>query len=132
MESLKARSYMTTNLITVSPEMNVYDAIKVLVDNKVSGAPVLDEDKNLIGMLSEKDCLKPSLQSAFYNQGGGNLVRDLMSTDLRVVESRTSILRCAEIFLKENYRRLPVLENGKLVGQISRRDILRGMLHSRS
>ena len=114
---------MKRDLVTFKPETNVLAAIRVLLDNKISGAPVVDDNGWIIGMISEYDCLKPNLISSYHNDMG-TLVKDCMSTDIVTIKSHISLTEAAEKFLVKGVRRLPVVENKKLIGQISRRDIL--------
>ncbi len=117
------KDFMTRSLISFAPETSVYDAMKTLIEHRISGGPVLDSDGNLVGMLSEVDCHKTILSSS-YNNYPIETVGDVMSTDLKTVDANMSIHALAEKFLRNPYRRYPVLENGKLIGQISRRDVL--------
>jgi CBS domain-containing protein len=87
---------------------------------------VLDEEGNLMGMLSEIDCMETYVQSAYHNEMGG-LVKDFMSTEVKTISSSMGIVDLAEYFLETHFRRLPVVDNGKLVGQVSRRDVLRAI-----
>lgn len=119
------RDFMTTKLVTLKPSMGIYEAIDILLKNKISGASVVDDDKNLVGVLSEKDCLRIFAHGA-YNQLPGGRVADYMSKIMKTVGPDEGLFNVAEIFLANPFRRLPVLENGKLVGQISRRDVLMG------
>lgn len=117
------REFMATNLVTLRPEMTIFAAIDVLLKNRFSGAPVVDEQGRLVGILSEKDCLRVYASGAFFNNAGG-LVSDYMSREVMTVEPDDEIFRVADIFLKRSFRRLPVLQDGRLVGQVSRRDVL--------
>ena len=125
-KSIQVADYMSHRVITVSPEKPVHEAIGLLLEHKISGAPVVDAEGKVIGMFSESDCLKGALQAS-YHGGEIGLVKEYMSTDIQSVDGQTSILDAAEIFLADHRRRLPVIEDGKLVGQISRRDLLRAM-----
>jgi len=122
------RDFMATNLVTLKPGMKIYDAIKVLLKNRISGAPVVDGDHHVVGVLSEKDCLRLFANGALYILPGG-IVEDYMSKDLTTVDPDEGIFSVAEIFLRNTFRRLPVVEDGKLVGQVSRRDVLIGSLN---
>ena len=118
--------HMTTELISVSPEDDILHAMRVLLDKKISGAPVLDESGKLIGILSMKDCMEIVYNTAYHQDWGGK-VEQYMSREVEHIEADTSILTAAEKFLNSNFRRFPVLRNGQLVGQISRHDILRAL-----
>ena len=117
---------MSSNVITFAPDMEILEAVHILVTNRISGAPVLDLHGNLIGMLSEQDCIKVALNAAYHNEWGGR-VEEFMSREVKTVDAEASIVDIAEIFVKKSYRRLPVVERNRLVGQISRHDILRAM-----
>ncbi len=126
--SVKVQDYMTTNLITFSPETDIFEAIDVLLQHRISGAPVTDTAGQLVGMFSESDCLKTLLKTGYYEgQAIGGIVKDFMATSVDVVDPEDDVIAVAEIFLKNRRRRLPVVDTGRLAGQISRRDILRAM-----
>ncbi|MBS9716549.1 CBS domain-containing protein [Pseudohalocynthiibacter aestuariivivens] len=120
------RDYMATNLITFTPDTEITRAMNVLIDAKISGAPVVDQAGNLVGILSKKDCLKAALNAAYYQDWGGT-VADYMSTQPETLDSGLDLVKAAEAFLKSQYRRFPVLSDGRLVGQVSRYDILKGL-----
>ena len=120
-----AKDIMTKQLITLSPEAEALDAIELLLKNQISGAPVVDTSGNFLGVFSEKDSMRV-LISAAYEQLPISKVGRLMNRDQgRVVAADTDLFDLAEMFVDTHYRRLVVVEDGKLVGQISRRDILR-------
>ena len=125
-KELNVANIMTKKLITFTPETQVLNAINTLISYRISGAPVLDEEGNLMGMLSEIDCMETYVQSAYHNEMGG-LVKDFMSTEVKTISSSMGIVDLAEYFLETHFRRLPVVDNGKLVGQVSRRDVLRAI-----
>lgn len=117
---------MTRNIFTLKSESNVVDAIKLLLSHKVTSAPVVDEHGKLIGMFSEKDCMKVVLESA-YNQGMSGKIADFMSTDIISVDGESSIVDLAERFQESTVRCYPVFENNKLVGIVSRTDVLKAL-----
>ncbi len=120
--------YMTTKLITFTPEIDIRDATRALLKNNISGAPVVDKDGKLIGILSERDCIQLILDGD-YNQvpTGSGTVGDYMSTNLKTIDADKTVLDAAYEFVNTPYRRFPVLDEGRLVGQISRRDILKAI-----
>ena len=120
------RDYMVSDVITVAAEMDIHHAIKVLFENGISGAPVLDDIGNLVGMLSTRDCLKVAF-SASYHRDSGGVVAEFMSPDVETVEVDTDIVKVAELFLKSRFRRFPVTSNDRLVGLISRSDVLKAL-----
>lgn len=120
------RDCMATDLVTLTVEMDIYKAIDILLEKKFSGAPVVDADNNIVGIISEKDCLR-LLTKGVDNQLPSGKVGDFMTKNVVTVPPNMDIYFAAGIFIKNYYRRLPVIENGKLIGQISRRDILRAI-----
>jgi CBS domain-containing protein len=126
LKSMHVAEYMSRRLVTFSPDMSVSEAIRVLLENQISGGPVVDETGRVVGVFSESDCLKGALEASYHGTEIGS-VKEYMSVDLQTVEGSDSILDVAEIFLADHRRRLPVLDSGKLIGQISRRDLLRAM-----
>lgn len=120
------RDYMTKKVISISPNMNIHHAIKILLKHKISGAPVVDEDSGLVGVLSRKDCLKVAFSASYHHDRGGN-VSQYMSLDFMTIQPEISIIAVAELFLKNPYRQFPVMERGRLVGQISRHDVLKAI-----
>ncbi|MGF1615591.1 MAG: CBS domain-containing protein [Gammaproteobacteria bacterium] len=127
LRSVLAKDYMSANLVTFTPTMDVLHAIQMLVDRQISGAPVVDETGNLVGVLSQKDCLRVALDASYHGEWGGR-VSELMSRNVKTVEAETSILEVAEMFMQDEYRRYPVMEDNRLIGQISRHDVLRALI----
>ncbi len=124
--SVSVKDYMSTNLLTFTPDADVQTAIHDLVANQISGAPVVDDNGNLVGMLSERDCLKVALSSG-YNAEPGGKVAEYMSQPVESVSVDTSIFEVAEKFINGRYHRYPVLDENRLVGQISRSDVLKAL-----
>jgi CBS domain-containing protein len=124
----RVRDYMTPHLVAFKPDMDVLDAIHELVLQGIAGAPVVDEHGDLIGMLSEFDCMKVALNAGYYSDRGGP-VADFMSTEVQTVDAEMSIIDLAQKFLESGFRRFPVMKDHRLVGQISRRDVLRALQH---
>ena len=126
-----AREFMTKSLVTLEPDSSVFDAIRTLVKKKISGAPVVDADGKVVGMLSEADCLRVLTAGEFYSDDHREegAVRDYMTADFKHVGPELDIYAIAQYFLTHSVRRLPILENGELIGQVSRRDVLVAMEH---
>lgn len=120
------KDYMTRSVITFRPETDVLDAVHVLVTNRIAGAPVVDAEGNLVGMLSELDCMKVALQAGYHGHWGGP-VSDFMTSDTQTVDAEMSIVDLAQHFVDTGFRRFPVVDGNRLVGQISRRDVLRAL-----
>jgi CBS domain-containing protein len=119
-----ARDIMVIRLITLRPDMDVFDAIEQLLKHQISGAPVVDEAGHFVGVFSER-CSISLLLAANYDGAPTNRIEPFMERDVATVTPDTDLLTIAERFLNSNQRRLPVLEAGRLVGQISRRDVLK-------
>lgn len=125
LKAFRVADYMSRRLITLSPSMSVNEAIRLLLEHSISGAPVI-EGETLLGVFSESDCLKGAIQASYHETGIGS-VSEFMTKEVQMIDAGSSVLEAADIFLRDRRRRLPVMENGQLVGQISRRDILRAM-----
>ncbi|MCB0688104.1 MAG: CBS domain-containing protein [Saprospiraceae bacterium] len=129
MKSTPVTKFMAKDLITFRPETDIREAIEIILKNKISGAPVVDDHRHLIGMLSESDCIKTILAGPYNNlPAGQGTVRDFMSTKVVTVDAAKTIVEVAYEFSNTQYRRFPVVDRGKLIGQISRSDILRAIL----
>lgn len=120
---MTAKDCMNRNLVSVRPDDDVLAAVRVLVDNRISGVPVIDNIGNLLGIITEKDCMAIALSAGYHGQMGGK-VSDYMSHEVTSVDAGTPVVEIAEHFAKRNFRRLPVLESGRVVGIVSRRDVL--------
>jgi CBS domain-containing protein len=124
LQSVNLRDYMLPNPVKVKPDDSILDAMKVIIDNKISGVCVVDPDGNLVGILSELDCLRAAL-GATYNNTGVGLVQDHMTGDnLLIAHPEENILDVAQDMLLKKHRRRPVVENGRLIGQITCRQLL--------
>ena len=120
------KEYMQIKLVTLQPGMPIAKAIQLLLKHRISGAPVVDEDRKLIGVLSEKDCLRIFANGA-YNVLPEAVVEQYMSRTVHTIDEDADLFKAAEVFLKNPFRRLPIVDaEGRLVGQISRRDVLNG------
>ena len=127
LHSVSVKDYMTANLETFSPDMDVMEAISRLIEKGISGAPVVDRLGNIVGMLSEKDCLRVAL-NAGYNQQMAGRVSEYMSPNVVTVDSDASIVDVAKLFLDSPFKRYPVVDDdNRLVGQISRSDVLKAI-----
>lgn len=122
------RDVMATNIVLLHEDMVIYEALHMLLRHKDTGACVVNKDHELVGLLSEKDCLR-LFANAAYNQFPGGDVKRYMSTQVTTIGPDEDIFSAAGIFLENSYHRLPVLEHGKLIGLISRRDVLEGSRH---
>jgi len=125
-EKTQARQYMSKSLVTLRPDMDVIQAVHLLVEHKISGAPVLDDHGNIVGMLTERDCMEVVLKASYHGELGGQ-VEQYMSRVVRTVDVDSSLLDLAQMFVNSPYRRYPVMDGNRLVGIISRRDMLRAV-----
>lgn len=118
---------MITQLVTFQPDTNIHKAIHVLLDKRISGAPVVGANGDLVGVLSKKDCLKIVFSTAYHHDRGGP-VSAYMSADVHTLDAHMTVAVAAEHFVNSPYRRFPVLQDGKLVGQVSRHDVLKALI----
>ena len=126
LRSMLVKDYMTKNVVTLNPEMEILRAAHTLITSDISGAPVLDHHGRLVGILTERDCMRVAMQADYHGVPGG-LVKDHMSPDPQSVDPDESILNLAQLFLNGRFHRYPVVDNGRLIGVISRRDVMRAM-----
>lgn len=127
--TITARNMMVSNLITLSPDMDAIDAIDVLLRHRISGAPVVDRDGYFLGVFSERSCMKFVVDTA-YEQLPSNTLMSFVDTHAPTIDEETDLLTIAQTFLDASCRRLPVVDpQGRLRGQISRRDIMRAVRH---
>lgn len=124
MESLKVLDYMNKRPVKFTPHMPIAEAVEALLSSKQSGGPVVDEAGNLIGFLSEQDCLKQMLDSTYYREQIAH-VEDVMVAQVKPVSPRDSILELTQRFIQDGYKMYPVVDdNGALMGVITRSDVL--------
>jgi len=126
LKSKDRKEYMTDRPITLTRDANIFTAIHVLLVNKVSGVTIVDEEQNLLGVLSEVDCLRAILDGSYYGVANGT-VGDYMTTNVETISPEVSIADVASALVSGDRRRLPVVENGKFVGQFSVRSILKAV-----
>jgi CBS domain-containing protein len=124
LKSVHLRDYMLTNPVKVKAEDNVLEAMQAIIHNKISGVCVVDDEGNLVGILSELDCLRAVLGATYNNTGIGKVREHMASDNLVVAHPDEDIVDVAQDMLLKNKRRRPVVENGKLVGQITCRQLL--------
>ncbi|MCK5702105.1 MAG: CBS domain-containing protein [Cyclobacteriaceae bacterium] len=122
-------NYMAKHLITFRPDDEIGDVISKLKDNQISGAPVLNDRNELVGIISEQDCLRVVLDSVYHNQPiSKHLVKNYMHKDIISVSVEADVVDVANMFLKHGFGRFPVVKDGILKGQVSKRDILKAAL----
>jgi len=130
---LSVRDYMTRDLITFKPDQAVEEVIDLLIKHRISGGPVVDEDGKLVGIISEGDCIKHISESRYYNMPlEEGKVSSRMIRNVETMDGNMNIFDAAKKFLEVRRRRFPILENGRLVGQISQKDILKATVQLKS
>lgn len=123
----KVKDIMKTDLVTINQNDSVRQAVRSLVDHNITGLPVVNDNNRLAGVISEKDMLK-----LLYNlEDGGGKIRDCMTRDPVSFSPEDSLTDVAECFMNNPFRRVPIVSDGKLVGIVSRKDILAYILKQR-
>lgn len=126
---IKVSDYMSRKLITFSPDQSVLEVMNNLIKYKISGGPVVNENNELLGIISEGDCMKQISESRYYNMPMDNMkVSNHMVTNVDTIDGNMNVFDAANKFLESKHRRFPIVENGKLVGQISQKDVLKAAL----
>ena len=126
---IKVKDYMTTSLITFKPDQSVENVIEKLIKHRISGGPVVNENNELVGIISEGDCIKQISESRYYNMPMDHrTIEQCMVKNVDTIDGNMNVFDAANKFLQSKRRRFPILENGKLVGQISQKDILKAAI----
>ena len=121
--------YMTKKLIRFSPDQSILEVMEAFAKHKISGGPVVNDKNELIGIISEGDCLKQLSESRYYNMPlERDDVKHRMIKNVETIDGNMDVFDAANKFLNSKIRRFPIVENGKLVGQISQKDILKAAL----
>lgn len=120
-------SFMRTEFLALPPEMPMQQAIALLVAQDTPAAPVVDDDGQLLGILTQKDCFAPALNAAYYQQWSST-VRDHMSTSVETLDAATDLVTAAERFRDLPFRAYPVTSGEEVVGMLDRADLLRAFL----
>ncbi len=125
-ESVAKYMVPIAKLITFTPDQSINEIIDIIIEKRISGAPVLDANRKLVGIISERDCLRIIVDQAYHNlPHNAPKVSDYMTRQVKILSPESDVVAAATEFLSTPIRRLPVVENGVLIGQISRIDILR-------
>jgi CBS domain-containing protein len=125
-ESVIKYMVQAKDLVTVSPDQTIQEVIDIIIEKRISGAPVLDAQRKLVGIISEKDCLRIIVDQAYHNLPiEPKKVSDYMTVNVKTLSSESDVVEAANEFLNTPIRRLPIIEKGVLIGQVSRRDILK-------
>ena len=122
---LLVEDHMMKSLVTFSPEQSILEVMELFIKHRISGGPVVNDKEELVGIISEADCMKQISESRYFNMPIlDKSVERFMTKEVETIPHDTSIFDAASVFYKNNRRRLPVLQKGKLVGQISRKDVV--------
>lgn len=127
---LKAKDIMRADVVNVKKDTPIYEAIELLKDNHITGIPVVEEDMTLVGILSEKDVL--SLLFYAYGDEEQKVVGDFMTQPPIYFDGEESLLNVCDCLIANGFRRVPITSNGRLVGVISRADLIDCILHLRA
>jgi len=127
MASQTAREIMRPAEIALTPLMSLDKVSDHLTKHHLPGAPVVDENKKLIGYVSEYDCLQQLMQSSYYCDNA-SLVEDVMSTSLIVSRPDIAIIDLASLMNTSKVNVMPIVESGKLLGLVSRGDVMRALV----
>lgn len=123
--ALTVADIMTRQLVVFDPKQSIYEVMKAFIKHRISGGPVVNKEGNLVGVISEADCMKQISDSRYFNMPIlDKTVDHFMTTPVDTIESNLSVFDAASKFSKSSRRRYPVMEHGRLVGQVSRKDIV--------
>lgn len=121
----KVEEFMDKKFVSLHAEWDVLKAIDIFLEKAVTSSVVVNDNMQVVGILSEKDCLKLMTKGSYYQLPGGK-VSEFMTKDVYCIPPYTDIFKVADIFINNNFRRLIITdEDNKIVGQITRRDMLR-------
>ncbi len=124
---------MTRRLILFNPDQSIHEVMKTFIKHRISGGPVVSKAGELVGIISEADCMKEISESRYFNMPIlDKSVRHFMTQKVDTIESSMNVFDAAAKFSKSSRRRYPVLEKGSLVGQVSRKDIVIAALNMKS
>jgi CBS domain-containing protein len=128
-ENITVADYMTRKLISFRPDQSVMEVMSILIKKKISGGPVVNDKYELVGIISEGDCIKQISESRYYNQPLEDVkVEAHMAKNVDTLDGNMNVFDAAKKFLESKHRRFPIVENGKLIGQISQKDVLKAAL----
>lgn len=132
-QAVTVGDYMAKRLITFKPDQPMHDVVDALMKNKISGGPVVNDQNELVGVISEGDCLKEVVKGKYHNMPiFSGLVEEHMAKNVVTVSEELNIFEAAKMFLEKRLRRFPVVKDGKLIGQVSQKDVMRAVLNAKS
>jgi len=125
---LSARAIMTENVVTISPEASIQEAIETLLMQEFSGLPVVDKEGNLVGIVTEFAMLAMVYDDRIRN----DTVARHMTTEVLTVQANDPVSKVADLCIVHRVRRVPVMDGGRLIGLIARRDVLRALYEAKA
>jgi len=130
---LTVSDIMTSQLVIFTPDQSIHEVMRAFIKHRISGGPVVDESGQLVGVISEADCMKEISDSRYFNLPIlDKSVAHFMTDKVDTIDANTSVFDAAALFSKSSRRRYPVLDNKRLVGQVSRKDIVIAALEMKS
>jgi len=128
-EKITVRDCMSKNMVLFNKEQSVIEVVEKLIKHRISGGPVVDQNQHVIGVISEGDCIKQISESRYYNMPMEDTsIEKYMSKNVDSISPDLNLFDAANLFLKSKRRRFPVVENNKIIGIVSQKDILRTAL----
>ena len=118
---VSAKDVMSPDVMTIREGTKTKDIIRLLVEHRITGLPVVSEDNRIIGMVTEKDILR----MLYERQANVKSAADLMTSNISSFDENDNLMEVFKALVENNYRRVPVVSEGKLAGIISRADIIR-------
>jgi len=146
---MRARDIMTTNVVTVSPETDIAEAVRLMLERQISGVPVIDDSGRLAGILTEGDLMRraelvtgrqswwinpissPEQEAKAFVKSHGLKVKDVMTKEVVTINEQEPLDRIAMVFEERGIKRTPVMRSGKVVGIVSRANLLRSLATKR-
>ena len=126
-DTLRVSDYMKTDVFTLPPDTNIMRAIFLLCEQDLSGVPIVDADNRLLGILTERDCIRTALQSGYFDEVTGSVAEFMTAAPITTAGPDDSLIDVAELFANSPFRRCPVVADGRLVGIICRRDVMKAL-----
>lgn len=115
----------TKMVITTRPEAPIYDAIRIMANRNITALPVVDADLNLVGIISEKDVLELLYET---KERADQTVADYMNTDIFTLDSQANLIDLCDCLISNNFRSVPIIDDGMLYAIASRCDVIQGIL----
>lgn len=124
---LKAKDYIFKTSVQFTNDMEIQEAMNLLLDKNIPGGPVFDKLGNLVGVLTDKDCLKAALEAGYYGELGGQVQEFMSSDDVSFINADADIFDVAKEFMRSPHSYFPVLMEGRFIGHIARREVLKAI-----